>query len=287
MKDIYKVVLVGGTGFIGNYLSENFAKKEVNLSVISKNPPLKNKLSNINYYQVDDINNGKGLGKILNNTDCVVLLHQPEKKVIENLIKFSSGIKKIVYTSSILLYEDSPTPLKEDSKLNPINEYDKKKFEEENMLSEFAKKQDIILTIARLSNVYGNIKNRGIVQRIFNALLNNEEFIINGDGNQIRDYIFVEDVASYLEDLTLLSADKSIDTFNICSSTGYSINELISLIEGVTGKKLSCQNGPAIKEKSSLVGDNGKIIKFTRKKPAFTLEEGLKKTYQNNLGSIN
>jgi len=282
MRDSFKVILVGGTGFIGDYLSANLAKKGINLLVISKNPPKQNQLSNINYSQVDTINDGKQFGETVNNADCVVLLHQPEKKVIENLIEFSSGIKKILYASSILLYDDSQAPLKETSKLNPLSDYDQKKFEEENILSEYAKRQNVILTIARLSNVYGNIKNRGIVQKIFNALLNDKRFIINGDGNQIRDYIFIEDVASYLEDLVILSS-KPIDTFNICSGKGYSINELISFIEKVSGKKINSQNGPAIEEKNILIGDNKKIIEFSHKKPRFDLEEGLRKTYQNNL----
>ena len=288
MKGKCKVVLVGGTGFIGEYLSASLSKKNISLSVISKNPPLQNRISNnksstVKYFQIDAANDGQKFGEVIKNADCLVLLNQPEKKVLENLIEFGSGVKKIVYASTILLYEDSNIPLSETSPLNPTTDYDQTKFEEENILSEYAKKQNIILSIARLSNVYGDIKNRGIVQKIFSSILNNKKFIINGDGNQKRDYIFVEDVVLYLEDLILLSENKPIDIFNICTGDGTTINELISNIEKVTKKKLLYQKGPSIKEKKVLIGDNQKIIELTGKKPFYNLEDGLKKAYQNNL----
>lgn len=287
MKTKHRVVILGGTGFIGNSLSGIlYTNDNIELSIIHKNPLIQNKFPGVKYYQTDVTKQDKKLGKVISNIDCLVILSQPQLDLINNIITFSSKIKKIIYASTLLLYPDSPHKQDEDSLLKPINNYEKSKLKEEQLLQSYAKTHNTKLCIVRLTNVYGNVKNRGIVQKIFTAILNNEQLTINGSGNQLRDYTFIEDVINPLQHLILSSQNKSVEIFNICSGEAHTLNEVISIIEEITGKKLKRVKGEAIKEKTMIIGDNTKIVRLSRIKPQFNLREGLTKTYYNNLKDI-
>lgn len=284
---VKKVVILGGTGFIGDYLVKSILKNgKANLSVIYKNNPPQKKLPQINYVRIDGGKNGKVLGEIIRCIDCLIILTSPNIDLIKNVIKYSSKVKKIIYASTILLYSDSHKPQTESAKLKPINDYEKGKVIEEKLLKNFANLGKTKLTIARLTNVYGDIKNRGIIHKIFHSLINNEKFVINNDGNQIRDYIFVEDAAMYLAFLTFAKQNSKVEIFNICTSLVYSIKDLISEVEILSGKKLKIEKGLTVMEKINVIGDNIKIIKASNLKPKFSLELGLKKTYQNYFKNI-
>ncbi len=284
MEPKQSIIIIGGTGFIGNALTKALnTKDKIELSIIYKNFLSQNKFPKVKYHQLDAAKQGKKLGEIISNTECLVRLSQPSKKLIENITGFGSKIRKIIYASTLLLYPNAPQKQDENSLLKPINDYEKSKFNEEQILSAYAKTHNTKLCIVRPTNVYGDVKSRGIVQKIFSAILNGQEFIINGDGNQKRDFIFVEDIVNWLVNLILLKHEKSVNIFNLCSGEGYTINELITKTENIVGKKLAFKKGLAIKEKQTLIGDNRKIIEFTNRKLTFNIEEGLMKTYENNL----
>ena len=287
-----KVVIIGGTGFIGSNLTAKLKEKDnFSLSVIYKKNPPQSKITNVKYYDVDQLIDNEQLNKVVNNTDCLILLHQPDISLLQQLIITQKGIKKIIYASTLLLYKqvcclhnkDSNQKQDENSSIYPLSDYEIKKAEEEKLLSDYAQKNGIDLYITRLANVYGDIKNRGIIQILLNAISKGEKITINGDGTQIRDYIFIEDVVAVLEFLTFAKPKKIINIFNICSGEGHDINEIISTLEKITKKKLSQRHGPPLLEKNSIIGENKKIIEFSRIHPQFSLYDGLVKTYENYL----
>ncbi len=117
---------------------------------------------------------------------------------------------------------------------------------------------------------------------MFNSALNNTPIIINGDGKQKRDYIFVEDAANLIRSVALYKQNESIEIFNVCTGKSQTINKLVRLTKQITGKDIPISHAPAVPEKRSLTGDNSKIIKLFGK-PRYGLSEGLRRTYRNYL----
>ncbi|MFH1822326.1 MAG: NAD(P)-dependent oxidoreductase [Patescibacteria group bacterium] len=322
-----RILLLGGTGFIGEYLAKNLSKrKDCQLDIIyNYSLPPENKPDNISYYKIDltlfasrtrATNAGHAnyalssmaqetatcpsapgrfsnshftkqsdnLKELVNKAEILIILTQPNLGIINNLISVirpGSCLKKIVYLSTTLLYNDSSEKKDESARLEPTTEYEKNKYIEEQKLAEFVNKFNLNLCIARLSNVYGDIKNKGLVGKIFTVVLKDESIKINGSGTQVRDYIFIEDAVNLLEFLIYYKQVNKQEIFNICTSQGHSVSELIKTIKKVIAKKINIINSPAILEKQTVVGDNNKIISLSGYKFKFNLLKGLEKTYIN------
>lgn len=118
--------------------------------------------------------------------------------------------------------------------------------------------------IFRFSNVYGprqsSSKESGVIAIFHNAMLNDEQIQIFGDGNQIRDFIFVKDVANII--------NKSINTnienvkCNFSSNTGITINQLFKLMKEMYNYKYDpIYLPPRAGDIKNSILDNSQIIK--------------------------
>lgn len=281
-----RVTIIGGSGFIGDYLVDNLKENQkIKVKVIyKKNPPTK-LLQDVEYLKIDGSQEPGKLKEILEKTDYLIILSRPDKKLIENIINDNIRFSKILYASTILIYPSSDKKQTEDTQLIPANDYEAAKIEEEIMLSKFAKQSGNNLTIARLTNVYGDIKNRALIHWILKALVDNTNFKLNNRGEPIRDFIFVEDVASFLVRLIFLKQLSTVEIFNVCTGNGFSINEVIKTAEYISGKKIKIIEGDLTDEKLSVIGDNSKLIMETGLNPKYTLKSGLEKAYQNYLNA--
>ncbi len=225
-----RVTIIGGTGFIGDYLVKILAQKpELELKVTYRDTPPSNFYDNVEYRQIDAAFQFKKLKDILEQTDYLILLFRPNKKIIKNIVDTNIKFKRILYTSTILIYPDSQFKHNEGSKLMAVNKYEREKVEEEKMLSDFARRTGSSLTIARLTNVYGDTKNRALIHWILRALVTDSEFKLNNKGTPVRDFIFVSDVARYLEALIHVKQQSFVEIFNVFTGDGFSINQVIEL----------------------------------------------------------
>ena len=155
------------------------------------------------------------------------------------------------------------------------------------MLEKAAKKIGCQLCIARLSNVYGDVKNRGIINYIILSAIKGNLLTVYGDKDKkIRDYIFIEDAANLLEFLIFYKQQNLKEIFNICTGSAYSIQELIDMAERVTGRKINFEKGAPTLEKLINIGDNQKILALSHYKLKYNLAHGLKKTYKNYLRTV-
>jgi len=84
----------------------------------------------------------------------------------------------------------------------------------------------------RLFNVYGNGQNNGVIVNFEKNILENKPLIIFGDGNAIRDFIYIDDVI----DGIILSIESESGIYNIASGNGISINNLAKLLIQLSGK---------------------------------------------------
>ena len=214
-KNKKKIIIVGGTGFLGYYLLKNFIKKNWNVISLSRNKPSSfKKIKKVNYKFVD-ISNKKKLFKILDNIkniDYLInlggeVLHNKKRRVYlshyigcKNLAKFylKKKIKKFIQIGSSMEYGQLKSPQNENSKFKPLSDYGKSKAMATKYLINLSKKYSFPAVILRLYQVYGPLQdaNRFIPYVIKNCL-NNNSFECSS-GKQFRDFLFIDDFVSLI-----------------------------------------------------------------------------------------
>ncbi len=189
---------------------------------------------------------------------------------------------KIVFASTGgALYGDAtqiPTP--EDYPIWPLSPYGIAKSAVEKYLYYYHQIYNLPFASLRLANVYGPrqdpLGEAGVVAIFCNKLLNNEQPIINGTGEQTRDYVFVEDV---VEALILAGSEDKTGFFNVGTGKETSVNEIFQTLKKIVGSGQEAFHGPAKpgeQQRSAL--DYFKIKNELSWEPAINLEQGLEKT---------
>lgn len=145
------------------------------------------------------------------------------------------GGKRFVFTSSIAVYGALQTPFKETDKPEPEDLYGITKLAAEQTLKVMSQVHGFEYVIARPHNVYGprqNMKDpyRNVVTIFMNCLLRGDPLPIYGDGEQVRQFSYIDDVVEQL-----VSLESGVH--NIGSNGHCTINKLASLVEEVSGIK--------------------------------------------------
>lgn len=278
-----KVVLIGGTGFIGSHLAQKlWNKNESSLVVVHKSKQdHSKKLPGVIFKRINLKRSCAQLEIVVKDADYIVILTQPNKFIIQNIIKSlyrANSLKKIVYLSSILVYPESKNKVSEKTKIGPKGEYEQTKVYEETILSEFARKKNKKLCIARPVNIYGNTEDKGIIGKIFSSACSNNPFTIYGTGEQKRDYIYIDDVIDFIEYLIFFNQKKNIEVFNLGTSEAINVKNLIKLISEITGIRIKIKNAKQRNEKKNIVSDSSRILKLSSKNIQNNLKNGLKRT---------
>ncbi len=297
-----KILITGGTGFIGYHL----AKKCLDLnwsvdSISTKSPPKKRKLKKVNYFKID-ISKKKKLNKNLKSDyDFVVNLagyvdHSKKDKTIKshfngckNLANFflNNNLKKFIQVGSSIEYGKSRSPQKENKKnlQETYSNYGNAKLLSTKFLLELKKNYDFPVTILRLYLVYGPKQdvNRLIPFTIMNALKKNK-FNCSA-GKQFRDFLYIDDLINAIVK-TLKNKKTNGEIINVGSGNPISVKKLIlkicKLAKGGQPQfgKVSLRKDEILKLYPSL----NKIKKILNWRAKINLDEGLKKTikYFNN-----
>ncbi len=273
-------ILISGTGgFIGKSFVEG--------------------LTSFERLSTDDFSNIERLNKKLAGIDVVVHLGALIQGTDEEQMKANAGgtelllksmveekgNKKIIFASTFAVYGVQNEKLVEDSELMPRNGYGKSKAEAERLVREYTEKFGMSAIILRSSNVYGPgmpPNKHSVVANFINAAIKGEPLKINGDGNQERDFIYVDDVVRALnKSIDLESKPGEVVTLNICSNEAVSLNHLIDEIGKLVGRKLNIDYpNPQMLDAGVWIGDNSRALEILGWKPEVSLEEGLKRTYE-------
>ncbi|MDO8522306.1 MAG: NAD(P)-dependent oxidoreductase [bacterium] len=192
-------------------------------------------------------------------------------------ISTAPRLEKFLYASTMLLY-GGDVPQNEHAPLRPCTDYERAKYAEEGIIRDMFAKHPERLVVARFANVYGDVKNRGVIGKIFSALRDGSTFIVNGDGSQRRDHIHVADAARLATDILLTPAAHGI--YNVSTGAAHSLRELIGKIERVTGKKVKVTWSDSIEEKHMIVADPAKLKKLLKRVAMRSLDEGLEETHK-------
>jgi len=209
-----------------------------------------------------------------------------------NLLQASikTGVKKFIFASTggAIYGEQEYFPADEKHPTNPVSPYGITKLTIEKYLYFYRNEYGLKYSILRYANVYGPRQNpfgeAGVVAIFTNKLLRNENPVINGNGKQTRDYVFVEDV---VKANVIALNDNSSEIYNVGTGTETSVNELFLKLNKVAGNKAEEKHGPAPKgEQLRSVISSAKLFNRFKWKPSIKIDDGLQKTF-NFFSSIN
>jgi UDP-glucose 4-epimerase len=193
-----------------------------------------------------------------------------------------TGVQRVVFTSSGAIYGRQPQqPVLEETQPNPDSPYAVSKWAAEQYIHTIGELWQIETVALRIFNAYGPrqslpASHAPVVPRFLKQVVTGGSVVIFGDGGQTRDFVFVSDVvAALIEAATARSVNRQI--INIGSGQETSINELVAVIEQVTGKEV---NRLYNKEKEGgvphLAADISRAQKLLGFRPLTNLTEGLR-----------
>ncbi len=195
-----------------------------------------------------------------------------------------AGVKRFLFASSggAMYGEAEEGPFPEETRPRPFSVYGVDKYAVELYADVFAQNFGLETVMLRYANVYGPRQDPygegGVVAIFSEAMLKGRDFRIYGDGNNLRDYVFVRDVAA--ANLLALTYPES-DAFNIGTGVGTTVNELFAHLSRLTGFTRPAEHvPPRLGDLKKSVLDPSKAGKLLGWKPSFSLERGLAETVE-------
>jgi UDP-glucose 4-epimerase len=192
------------------------------------------------------------------------------------------GVEKLIYASTggCVYGEPKYLPADEEHPVQPRDPYGASKASFELYLPVYAMNYGIRYTILRYPNVYGSRQDpfgeAGVVSIFTGQMLRGVQPIINGDGEQVRDYVFVEDVVN--ANLLALSNGNN-DVFNLGWGIGTSVNMIFHHLKSITNSNVKEVHGPPkIGEVQKSCLDASKAKRLLGWEAQVELEEGLRRT---------
>ena len=243
-----KILVVGGTGFIGYHTLKKLQNLNFKLFSISTKHPKKNRRVSKVKYIICDIGNKNLLNKKLNlDFKYIINLggyvdHSNKIKTMtshyngcKNLVDFfrHKKIKNFIQIGSSLEYGSSKAPNKESNLCRPRGNYGISKYKASKYLKKIGKKNNFPYTILRLYQVYGpNQSNNRIIPITINACLKDKNFPCT-KGFQKRDFLYIDDLTKLM--ISILKKKASNKIFNVGSGKPIEIRKAIKIINNKIG----------------------------------------------------
>jgi UDP-glucose 4-epimerase len=198
-----------------------------------------------------------------------------------------TGARRMVYASSASVYGNPRyLPINEDDATNMLSPYAVSKFAGENYCRAFYESYNLSTAVVRYSNVYGIAQRPdnpycGVIAKFFESAMKGEPPRIHGDGEQTRDFTYIDDVV----EATLMAAfapKAEGQVYNVGTGRETTINQLARAIIEVTGAQVQPQyvDRRDIDNIRRRVVNIEKIRRELRWVPSVTIEQGLRRTYQ-------
>lgn len=299
-----RILVFGGTGFIGSSLVEALIKKNYNVAVFGRN------LKNLDYLKDSvefiqgDFHNIEDIQNTLRKDDIVfdlitssvpyTSMFSPSHEITQHILSHVQfietackiGVEKIIFTSSGggIYGEKKHTELSEQEPPQPVSPHAISKITIEYFLEYFCKIYNIPHIIYRLSNPYGPRQQMkegfGVIPTFFSFIKAEKQPILFNHGELIRDFIYIDDMAEAL--IIPLEKGNQHTLYNIGSGKGESIKHLWETIKEITGTPIE----PIFKEKRPIDAESI-ILNISRFKDEFnwepktSLHDGLKTCWES------
>ncbi|HEU0151718.1 MAG TPA: NAD-dependent epimerase/dehydratase family protein [Arenimonas sp.] len=297
-----RALVIGGNGFIGSALVPALQARGADVAVLDPGRPR----ADVDWRGVEFIAGSLAdpvvTARALSGVDVVFHLASttvpgtsnldPVADVQGNLVATlgllgamrSAGVRRIVYFSSGGTVYGNPTvsPVPESHPLHPISSYGVVKVAIENYLRMYQQLGDLDPVILRPSNPYGPRQStagvQGAVAAFLGAAARGEPVSIWGDGEVVRDYIYIDDL---VELAATAGLSQEVGVFNVGSGEGHSLNALVAMVSDVVGRPLAVeyQAGRAF-DVRRVVLDVGAARRGFAWSPHTSLREGLAATWR-------
>jgi len=307
LKKQKKVLVLGADGFIGSHLTEALVQKGFSIRVFDlfkdgKSKNLEHLKEKIEFFS----------GNFLNQADisqaiegCMYVFHfisltTPASSMNDPLIDIDGNIKgsvnllqrcveakvkRVIFASSggSIYGNQDEASFSENDPVFPISPYAISKLAIERYLEYFRIEYGLDYLSLRYANPYGPGQNivgsQGIVPIFLNLIKQDNPLSIFGDGDNVRDYIYIDDLADAT--VAIFNKETSQRVFNIGSNKGVSINELVTLMKKVTVKNIITKMVPSRGiDVRRIVLNTKKIEKEIGIISKVSLEEGIAKTWR-------
>ena len=304
-----KYAVTGGAGFIGSHLVKNLVEHGDEIIVIDnlntgKKKNIEKFSEKIDFFEVD-IRDFNAIEDILKNVDGI--FHEaalasvqdsfriPDEffdvnvKGTENIFKIGKKLGiKVVYASSSSVYGNPiQVPIKESDGKNPFNPYAKTKLKDDELAEKYARNGLKVIGL-RYFNVFGPGQSKeyaGVIKLFLERIQQGLPPLINGDGLQVRDFVYVNDVVN----ANILAMESNIDSefFNIGTNSVVSVLDLANMIIKFSGLKLKPIHRPPVPgDVKATQADITKAKMMLKWKPTTSIENWLKSAVldvKNNL----
>jgi UDP-glucose 4-epimerase len=196
-----------------------------------------------------------------------------------------AGVEKIVFSSSLYAYGRlRGAPFREDEVPRPTTLYGITKLCGEHLLDHLHAVHGTASNVLRFLFVYGprqfaGMGYKSVIVKTFERLLAGRPAVVNGDGSQALDYVYVDDVVDAT--VRALESELSGEVLNVGTGVPTTINQLVDLMRSIAGSSLATETGPPDwTAGSSRVADVSKVRRLLRWEPCTTLREGLERTFR-------
>lgn len=303
-----KYLVTGGAGFIGSHICRKLIQQGNSVTVLDNLTT--GNLRNLEGIEKDitfvegDIRNLSGLRQWMQGVDIVfhqaavvsvplsisdpLTSHETNLTGTCNVFTAAeqTGVQRVVYASSCAVYGNgSENPKKETMRPDFASPYAFQKYGCEIYARHFGEFKNLETVGLRYFNVFGPYQDplnpyTGVISLFIDGIFANRQLCIDGDGQQTRDFIYVEDIVR----ANLLSAHiphVSGRVFNVGTAKETSINDLVHFLESICLKTVDVTHGaPRPGDIRRSVADNTEIMNALGFEPKFSIEQGLEKTCQ-------
>lgn len=283
-----RVGITGGNGFIGSNLTGLLKSKKINFSLLNDRKHFLFKKESLKDFVKDKDIIFHLAASIRDDDEKMFKVNAlGTANLLRAMIEYGPKNNKIIFTSTFQIYNSQTKSLivKEDGLIEPSSFHAVSKFAAEQLIKFYCRDSKLKGIILRLSNVYGPGGRpfyNSVIATFLDLIKNDQPLIINGDGKQSRDFIFIDDVVDALYK-SISFIPQNCETFNICSGELISLNEIIDVFKEAAGKRIKITYNKDFIEKSyPLKGSFGKAKKILNWIPRADFKLELKELYKKN-----
>ncbi len=297
-----RCLVTGGAGFIGSHIVDHLISAGHTVAVIDNLSTGQKKFVNTKaiLYKKDIRDNlnivfKKEKPEVIIHTAAQVMLRESLKDPLNdasinvigtlNLLETcrKHDVKKLIYTSTIgRIGEPEYLPVDEKHPVNPTSPYGISKYVAEKYVQMYSKLYGIDYRIFCFGNVYGprdNPRSKRVTGLFAHSMIHEKQPTIFGDGNQTRDFIFVEDLAEFI--VETMNKKNKHNLFNLANGKQIKVNEIFKILAELINYQGKPKYIDAIKgEIRDIKLDTTLAQKELGWQPKHTFEDGLRKTVE-------
>jgi UDP-glucose 4-epimerase len=298
------VLVLGANGFIGSHLVDSLVAAGYSVRTLERpgSTPRYNASTSIDRVEGDFLNRAdvaqvlegvQDVYHLVSTTTPVTAEDDPAFDINTNVRASVSlfeqcvrqGVERVLFTSTggSIYGDNDEQPFTEQSLTLPISPYAIGKLSIEGYLRYFKRKHGLDSVIFRISNPYGERQplhaKQGVIPIFLENIYQDRPIDVYGDGSMVRDYLYVKDLADMLVDAS--GRGFAHHVYNIGSGRGVSVNELIEIAKGVTGKDVvvNKRDVPSTFVHAAVL-DCSRFYEEFSLQPSTPLNEGVRLTYE-------